>query len=81
MTKLWYKINSPDLEINSTCWDFKHNAKGENMAIITIKPLSKNDPIFTKSFMTFSKFKNKRRNNEINNSKSKRLFITKKKER
>ena len=19
---------SPDLEINSTCWDFKHNAKG-----------------------------------------------------
>ena len=81
MTKLWYKINSPDLEINSTCWDFKHNAKGENMAIITIKPFSKNDPIFTKSFMTFSKFKNKRRNNEINNSKNKRLFIRKKKER
>ena len=79
MTKLWYKINSPDLEINSTCLDFKHNAKGENMAIITIKPLSKNDPIFTKKFMTFSKFKNKRRNNEINKSKSKRLFITKKK--
>ena len=81
MTKLWYKINSPDLEINSTCWDFKHNAKGENMAKITIKPLSKNDPIFTKRFMTFSKFKNKRRNNEINNSKNKRLFIRKKKER
>ena len=81
MTKLWYKFISPDLELNSTCWDFKHNAKGENMAIITIKPLSKNDPIFTKSFMTFSKFKNKRRNNEINNSKNKRLFITKKKER
>jgi len=20
---------SPDLEINSTCWDFKHNAKGD----------------------------------------------------
>ncbi len=19
---------SPDLELNSTCWDFKHNAKG-----------------------------------------------------
>jgi hypothetical protein len=51
------------------------------MAIITIKPLSKNDPIFTKRFMTFSKFKNKRRNNEINNSKNKRLFITKKKSR
>ena len=81
MTKLWYNNNSPDLELNSTCWDFKHNAKGENMAKITIKPLSKNDPIFTKSFMTFSKFKNKRRNNEINNSKNKRLFIRKKKER
>ena len=81
MTKLWYKFISPDLELNSTCWDFKHNAKGENMAIITIKPLSKNDPIFTKSFMTFSKLKNKRRNNEINNSKNKRLFIKKKKER
>ena len=51
------------------------------MAIIKIKPLSKNDPIFTKKFMTFSKFKNKRRNNEINNSKNKRLFIKKKKER
>ena len=75
------RLISPDLEDNSTCWDFKHNAKGENMAIITIKPLSKNDPIFTKSFMTFSKFKNKRRNNEINNSKNKRLFIRKKKER
>ena len=81
MTKLWYKFISPDLELNSTCWDFKHNAKGENMAIITIKPLSKNDQIFTKKFMTFSKFKNKRRNNEINNSKNKRLFITKKKEK
>ena len=81
MTKLWYKITSPDLELNSTCWDFKHNAKGENMAKITIKPLSKNDSIFTKRFMTFSKFKNKRRNNEINNSKNKRLFIKKKKER
>ena len=79
MTKLWYKFISPDLELSSTCWDFKHNAKGENMAIITIKPLSKNDPIFTKRFMTFSNIKNKRRNNEINNSKSKRLFITKKK--
>ena len=51
------------------------------MAIITIKPLSKNDPIFTKSFMTFSKFKNKRRDNEINNSENQGLFITKKKER
>ena len=51
------------------------------MAIITIKPLSKNDPIFTKKFMTFSKFKNKRRDNEINNSENQRLFITKKKER
>ena len=49
------------------------------MAIITIKPLSKNDPIFTKSFMTFSKFKNKRRNNENNNSNNKRFFIKKKK--
>ncbi len=49
------------------------------MAIITIKPLNKNDPIFTKRFMTFSNIKNKRRNNEINNSKNKRLFITKKK--
>ena len=75
------RLNSLNLEHNSTCWDFKHNAKGENMAIITIKPLSKNDPIFTKRFMTFSKFKNKRRNNEINNSKNKRLFITKKKEK
>ena len=81
MTKPWYTINSPDLELNSTCWDFKHNAKGENMAIITIKVLSKNDPIFTERFMTFSKLKNKRRNNEINNSKNKRLFIKKKKER
>ena len=79
MTKLWYKFISPDLELSSTCWDFKHNAKGENMAIITIKPLNKNDPIFTKRFMTFSNIKNKRRNNEINNSKNKRLFITKKK--
>ncbi len=51
------------------------------MAIIKIKPLSKNDPIFTKKFMTFSKFKNKRRDNEINNSENQRLFITKKKER
>jgi len=51
------------------------------MAIITIKVLSKNDPIFTERFMTFSKLKNKRRNNEINNSKNKRLFIKKKKER
>ncbi len=49
------------------------------MAIIKIKPLSKNDPIFTKKFMTFSKFKNKRRDNEINNSENQRLFITKKK--
>ena len=39
------------------------------MAKITVKPLSKNDPIFTKSFMTFSKLTNKRRNNENNNSK------------
>ena len=57
------------------------NAKGENMAKITIKPLSRNDPIFTKNFMTFSKFKNKRRKYENNNSKYKRLFIKKKKER
>ena len=49
------------------------------MAKITIKPLSKNDPIFTKSFMTFSKSINKRRNNEINNSKYQRFLITKKK--
>ena len=77
---IYYEI-SPDLELNSTCWAFKHNAKGENVAIITIKPLSKNDPIFTKRFMTFSKFKNKRRNNEINISKNKSLFITKKKEK
>ena len=34
------------------------------MAKIPIKPLSKNDLIFTKSFMTFSKSTNKRRNNE-----------------
>ena len=51
------------------------------MAKITIKPLSKKDPIFTKSFMTFSRLKNKRRNNENNNSKYKRFFIKKKKER
>ena len=51
------------------------------MAKITLKPLSKNDPIFTKSFMTFSKFTNKRRKNEINNSKNKRLCNTKKKEK
>ena len=51
------------------------------MAKITIKPLSKNDSIFTKSFMTFSRLTNKRRNNENNNSKYKRFFITKKKER
>ena len=51
------------------------------MAKITIKPLSKNDPIFTKSFMTFSKYTNKRRNNENNNSKYNRLFIKKKKKR
>jgi hypothetical protein len=44
------------------------------MAKITIKPLSKNDPIFTKSFMTFSKFTNKRRKYENNNSKYKRLL-------
>ena len=81
MTKLWYNNNSPDLELNSTCLDFKHNAKGENMAKITIKPLSRNDLIFTKNFMTFSKSTNKRRNNENNNSKYKRFFITKKKER
>ena len=24
---------SPDLELNSTCWDFKQNAKGGNMTI------------------------------------------------
>ena len=75
------RLISPDLEHNSTCWDFKHNAKGENMAKITIKPLSKNDPIFTKKFMTFSKFINRRRKYENNNSKYKRLFITQKKER
>ena len=23
------RLFSPDLENNSTCWDFKHNAKGE----------------------------------------------------
>ena len=51
------------------------------MAKVTIKPLSKNDPIFTKSFMTFSKSTNKRRIYENNNSKYKRFFITKKKER
>ena len=79
MTKLWYEINSPDLEINSTCLDFKYNAKGENMAKITIKPLSKNDSIFTKSFMTFSRLTNKRRNYENNNSKYKRFLIKKKK--
>ena len=22
------QLTSPDLENNSTCWDFKHNAKG-----------------------------------------------------
>ena len=49
------------------------------MAKITIKPLSKNDLFFTKSFMTFSKSTNKRRNNENNNSKYKKFFITKKK--
>ena len=27
------RLNSPDLEHNSTCWDFKHNAKGENMKL------------------------------------------------
>ena len=26
--KLWYILASPDLEINSTCWELKHNAKG-----------------------------------------------------
>ena len=51
------------------------------MAKITIKPLSKNDPIFTKSFMTFSKITNNRRKYENNHSKYKRLFIKKKKER
>ena len=51
------------------------------MAKITIKPLSKNDPIFTKSFMTFSKYTNKRRKYENNQSKCKRLFNEKKKER
>ena len=50
------------------------------MAKITLKPLSKNDPIFTRSFMTFSKSTNKRRKYENNNSKYKRLFIKKKKE-
>ena len=49
------------------------------MAKITIKPLSKNDPIFTKSFMTFSKLTYKRRNNENNNSKYQRFLFTKKK--
>ena len=29
-------FNSPDLENNSTCWDFKHNAKGENETNNTI---------------------------------------------
>ena len=51
------------------------------MAKITIKPLSRNDLIFTKNFMTFSKSTTKRRNNENNNSKYKRFFIKKKKER
>ena len=51
------------------------------MANITLKPLSKKDPIFTRRFMTFSKFINKRRKYENNNSKYKRLFIKKKKER
>ena len=73
------RSTSPDLELNSTCLDFKYNAKGENMAKITIKPLSKNDPIFTKSFMTFSKLTYKRRNNENNNSKYQRFLFTKKK--
>jgi len=26
--KIVYIKDSPDLELNSTCWDFKHNAKG-----------------------------------------------------
>ena len=51
------------------------------MAKITPKSLSKNDPIFTKSFMTFSKYTNKRRKYENNHSKYKSLFIEKKKER
>ena len=32
------------------------------MAIITLKPLSKKDPIFKGNFMTFSKSKNRRKN-------------------
>ena len=28
-----YTKDSPDLELNSTCWDFKQNAKGGNMTI------------------------------------------------
>ena len=27
--KIYYYNLSPDLENNSTCWDYKHNAKGE----------------------------------------------------
>ena len=27
------QINCPDLENNSTCWDFKHNAKGGKMKL------------------------------------------------
>ncbi len=27
------QLFSPDLELNSTCWDFKQNAKGGNMTI------------------------------------------------
>ena len=32
------------------------------MAIITLKPLSQEDPIFKGNFMTFSKSKNRRKN-------------------
>ena len=46
---------SPDLEINSTCWDFKHNAKGGNMGKILSVSLDKlDDPIFDSPYEIFT---------------------------
>jgi len=53
---LWYIKTSPDLELNSTCWDFKHNAKGGNMTVKLkdLKVLSPDHKIYKEPFKTYS---------------------------
>ena len=48
--------DSPDLELNSTCWDFKNNAKGGNMVVKLkdLKVLPSDHKIYKEPFKTYS---------------------------